>query len=316
VMASAGILAPRFLIPASGGVLLAAGFGIGAVARERRWVAVALAVVAAAMPLRASFDRLPPLLKPSPRDAGLDWIEANLPSGSRILETRAYADPGLRAQLLGVDPRRYETLFRSSAQGGLRLLAPHMDLVITGPEGGIRWSQDLRAVFKAEGVGSHGFVLKVPARRARPRYRRLTAQGLSLDASANRDGLVALLDGDRDTVWTSSRSVAPGDWIEVHLEKPQPIARLELWVGQRPSREPQLEILAIDADRNLNARFAVAARAPVERQPAAVGRPSQVFLLEPELVTGLRIRITDAAPEPWSLADLELFVRVPATPTP
>ena len=58
--------------------------------------------------------------------------------------------------------------------------------------------------------------------------------------------------------------------------------------------------------------LAVAAREPVARQLEA-GRPaSQLFLLNPQPVTGIRILVADAPPEPWSVAELEFSVRVPA----
>ena len=311
VMSSAGIVAPRFLIPASGAVCLAVGFGVRALSRGRALAALALALVAAAAPLGQSLDRVRPLLEPSPRDAALDWIERNLPTGSRILETRADAPSELRAQLIGADPRRYELLFRPASWGGLQLLAPHMDLVVAGPGGGVRWSQELRTVFRGEKDGKGLFELKVPVAGARPRYVRLEARGMAINASAQPASLAALLDRDPATIWSSSRSLMTGDWIEVAWAEPAPLARLELHIANQPSREPELRILTRGADGVYRPRAAIPAREPVAQQLAA-GRPaSQVFLLGPEPVSGLRLQVESAPAEPWALSELELSIRVP-----
>jgi hypothetical protein len=134
---------------------------------------------------------------------------------------------------------------------------------------------------------------------------------MAINASAQPASLAALLDRDPATIWSSSRSLMTGDWIEVAWAEPAPLARLELHIANQPSREPELRILTRGADGVYRPRAAIPAREPVAQQLAA-GRPaSQVFLLGPEPVSGLRLQVESAPAEPWALSELELSIRVP-----
>lgn len=310
VMSSAELIGTRFLIPVSGVVFLVAGLGIRVVSRGNALAATALALLAAIVPLRQSISRVQPLMQASPRDGALEWIEANLPAGARILETRPEALPKQRAQLIGADPRRYELLYRFPGQRGLQLLAEDVDLVITGPEARAGWSEELQPVFLAATDGEVLFQLKMARRDDRPRYRRMEVGALSLETSAGAARAGLLVDRDPTTAW-SSGPMKNGAWIEARWDRPRPLARVELWIANHPSREPDLEILTRGPDGSFHSRTVVPGREPLASQFAAGRRASQVFLLNPEPVSGLRIRIADGTGEPWLIAEMELSIRAP-----
>jgi len=309
IMSSAEIIAPRFLIPASGPLFLAAALAVKTVSRGRRAAATVIAMGLALFPARASTGLVASWLEPSPRDEALDWIVTHLPSGARILETRAEAVPELRAQTLGVDPRRYELLFRTIADGGLRLLAPHMDLVIAGPQGGPRWAGDLVSVFVGRRHGRPELQLLVPQPGARPRYAPVSLDRARLRVSRAGDTAAALTDDDRATAWTTPGPIEIGDAIEVELEAAVPLARITLWLANRPARQPELSVFTAGDRGPLEERRVVPGREPVPAQIAA-GRPvSQELLLQPRPVRVVRIVSTDQHVDPWSVAELELAVR-------
>lgn len=309
VMATAGLGHPRFLIPASGAIFLAAGLGVRALSRRRPLAALALTLVAAAIPFCQSQALVRPLLRTSPRDGALDWIESNLASGARILETREEALSERRAQLIGADPRRFEILFHFPGERGLQLLASQMDLVIVGAGPGTRWAEFLPVVYQGRRGGQVVFELRKPRCEDRHRYASLGVGTVRAEASTGRAGAAALVDGDPKTVWTSSRPMRVGDWIEMSWDTPQPLARIELSIAARPTQEPTLEILTSDEDGNFRRRTAISARETVDQQVAA-GRPvSQVFLLQPEPARAVRIRVANGARESWSLGEVELSVR-------
>lgn len=185
-----------------------------------------------------------------------------------------------------------------------------MDLVITGPGGGVRWSQDLRSVFKGQAGDQVLFELKAPRREARPRYTRFEGP-TTISGSGPPDSLRTLLDRDPDTVWSPTRPLARGDWVELAWIEPVPLARIELRIANRPDRNTSFRILTRGADGVYRLRTAIPAREPVQQQVAA-GRPmSQVFLIDPEPVSALRLDVEAAPAQAWVLSELELSVRVP-----
>ncbi|HWX23872.1 MAG TPA: glycosyltransferase family 39 protein, partial [Vicinamibacteria bacterium] len=113
VMSTPVLVFPRLILPAMGVIYALAGLPVEALARRHRTLAVLLALLAAAFPLRGSLRYVNLVARPSAADQALDWLVAHVPPGSRILETRPEgADPGREAgAMLGIDPARYEILY-------------------------------------------------------------------------------------------------------------------------------------------------------------------------------------------------------------
>jgi hypothetical protein len=314
VMSTAALVFPRLMLPAMGIVYLMAGASVGRLAGVSRVSAAAVAVASAGLALPASLGYVQLMRLPSAEDKALEWIEAHLPPGARILETRPDARPGGRpGSTIGIDPTRYEVLYLGTDEdkAGLRLLAPHMDLVLTGPGLGGRWGQALEPVYRAFGPeGAFVLQLKMPRMEARPRYVPLDPMSFNVSASHNPAALPALHDCDFTTAWTSGRPLLGGEWLEVQLDRPQRVGRVELHFVRPPEHYgPEVEVLVQDEGGRWVAPRVVRARPPIE-ELAALGKPlSEVLLIEPRLTRAVRLIQSGRRPEPWTIAELRIDVR-------
>ena len=93
-----------------------------------------LALLAVLPPLAGSAAYANIASRPWPADEALDWIEANVPAGARLLETREDAARGRGGALeIGVDSARHEllTLRPDKDRAAIARLIPHVDFVIT-----------------------------------------------------------------------------------------------------------------------------------------------------------------------------------------
>lgn len=312
VMASASLGYPRHILPVMGVLCLLAGVPLERLGRRSRLAALALAALAAASPLNSSVRYVRRVSHPSAQDKALDWIQTNLPPGSRILETRPDADFTRRAGAgLGIDPRTYELVTYTTRQDprGLCLLAPEMDLTITAPGRGRRWASGLRMVFGAINLeGEVVLALRAPEAAVRPAYLAVDLSAARLSASDDQEHLPELHDGDPATSWTS-RALLPERWLEIEFDRPVPVGRLELSFGDRPKGYgPELSVLTRGVGANYGTVWTVEARPPLLDQIAAGRAPGKVLLIQPQPVTGLRI--LQRGPQPLDVSELRVDARL------
>ncbi|MBI3932461.1 MAG: glycosyltransferase family 39 protein [Acidobacteria bacterium] len=121
-MATSEIRFDRHMVPSFGVVALLAGAAVDALARRRVALVAVAAAVTAFFPLAASVSYVRELARPGTRDLALDWVEANVQPGARILS----AVPGL-----GFDKTRYEVLEVPRKRKAARIQALHSDVVVT-----------------------------------------------------------------------------------------------------------------------------------------------------------------------------------------
>jgi hypothetical protein len=134
----------------------------------------------------------------------------------------------------------------------------------------------------------------------------LPIEASELRASRNAEALAALVDGNQGTAWDTGGPQQPGDFLEVRWPTPVRLGRVELVLGRRSAdRAGALQLLASPDGRAWTAVPFVAGRAAVADQ---VSRPaSQVLLLEPLEVRGLRLVLTGARRRAWAVAELRAW---------
>jgi hypothetical protein len=313
VMASGSLVFERYILPSSGVVYLVACVPLARLAKRAPRSALVAFAIAAAFPLATSVRFSRYVAQPSAEDRALDWIEAHVPAGARLLETRGAAQRGATAgAVLGLDRRRYERLFwpRGYGVAKLALLVPHFDYVITGRGRGGVWGAPLVTVFEGRQPG--GMVtlqIRVPRPETRPRYEAVAPRRLTLRASTGDHGLAALLDGDPATVWSSGRPLAAADWIEVTFDRPVSVGRVQAWLAPGSS-EPKLALTAsVDG-----VHYASIETVPGRPQWSEEQLPpfGQVLLCWPRTVRGLRLVPRAATDTPWVLTGLEVDARDPS----
>lgn len=314
VVAPAGMMFQRHLLPATGIFYLLAATPIEAIARRSRPLAIGIACLAAWGPLHAAADYSWRMSQPSGQDKALDWIAANVRPGSRILETRPDArGGGLPGAVLGIDPARYEavTLRSDEDRLGLRLAAPEMDLVITGPAGEARWAESLEPAFAASGpLGNVVLQLKRPRPEARSSASAIDL-GAARVAASHAAGVFALHDGDPASVWSPGTAMSGREWIQVVFEREVEVARLELLAGAPfGDSDPELHVLGSEDGREYEEIRVVSLRAPLARQNPAFGQKSQLLALARRPLRALRIEQRGVRSDAWSVAELLVY---PAT---
>lgn len=299
----------RYMVPVLGIAALLAARALAALPRRLAPIGVLLALVAAAPLLRESVSLDQHYGQPAARDRALDWIEAHVPPGSRILDT-------VPEERMGYDRHRIEVLSGEPQDGSLRrLLAQDVDFLLTGPGRGSRWGP-LETLYQAHGW-EQALVLQV--RRVPPAakrgYRRLSLAEARLSASANAGDLPALEDGDETTAWRTPGPRSSSDWVEVRFLLPERVGRLELAFGPDPGPRAwssNLRILEPAEGGAWQAVPAVNARPPLAGQVTAFRGASQVLLIPARPVEALRILQADTAPVPWEIAELKLDAVVDA----
>jgi hypothetical protein len=315
VMASGSLVFERYILPSSGVVYLVACVPLARLALRAPRSAIAVFLLAAAFPLMTSVRFSRYMAQPSAEDRALDWIVAHVPAGTRILETRGAAQRGATAgAVIGIDRRRYERHFfpRNYGAARLALLAPHFDYVITGRGRGGLWSAPLVTVFDGRRPGGQiALQIKVPRPETRPRYQTVDPRHLSIRASTGNEGVAALLDGDPRTSWTSGRGLTTADWLEITLDRPMPVGRLEVWLAPGSS-EPKLALsVSCDGTHFEGADSAPARPQWTEEQLAPYGH---VLLLVPRVARSLRLIPRAPTDSPWILTGLEVGLRDPLPP--
>jgi hypothetical protein len=316
-MSAATMIFPRHMAPAMGVVYLMAAAPLQRVFRWNRLAAVLLTGAALVPSARASYDAVKWFAGPSAADKALDWIQANVPPGARILETRPGTTIGGHpGAMIGIDPRRHELLFLRTdldrVGPRLSLLAPHMDVVVTEP-GDRQWMRGLKTVYAA--AGPHGNVVIELRRPIEEPARTFTLSDLAsarLKASENPAGLERLRDGDAATTWSTAGPMAGTEWLEITFDEARSVSSLELVLGAAPSRHaPELLVSTSVDGKTYEVVRAEEARPPVGEQQAASRRMSQEVVLDARPVRGVRIAQLGRRPEPWAVAELIVHEKRP-----
>ncbi len=305
VMASADLLYLRHALPSLFVVTLLAALPVQLVAARRPLLAACLALLAATPALRTSWNYVGNVSGALPRDRVLDWADAHLPAGAIVLDAR----PELG---LGFARERYEVIAADERRGPLdRLLAENVDAILTGPGLARRWGA-LVTLFPEDASNDPvALQLKAVPNARRARYTAIERAELRLRASHAAAQLPALLDDNPATTWTPGIPQAPGQWLQVAWATPLALARVELVLRARDRQAGDLRLWT-SADGSVFRRAPDAAtRGPVEEQLAFVRAPSQLLIVLPEPVLGLRLEIGSNGREPWEIAELRLERRAP-----
>lgn len=301
VMATADRRYERFLVPTAGTLAVVAGQAVAQLAGRAPRAAAALALVAAALPLQSSLSYVCAITPPSTMDRAVDWIEAHVPPGARVLTT---------VPDLGLDRERYEVLIPMQWEPEGRILSREADLVVTaGREEDAR--QGLRTLFASTSPDPHrgpAAQVRLPILLQRPQvpapYVAVPVVTSHLRASENTPGLSWVSDGRLDTLWQTEQQRG-SEWIEVDFGRSVRLARVELLLGERSSLYGRnLHLLVSDDRRDWRRLTVVAGRPPVEEQ-VGVAR-SQVLLVDPTEVRQLRIAQVGRRLRPWAIAELRI----------
>jgi hypothetical protein len=316
-MSAASMIFPRHMAPAMGVVYLMAAAPLQRVFGWNRLAAVALTAAALAPSALASRERVTWFVGPGAEDKALDWIEANVPAGSRILETRPGTTIGGHpGAMIGIDTRRQELLFlrTDTDRIGLGLLAPHMDVVVTEP-GERRWTRGLKTVYAV--TGPLGNVVLELRRPIEPPARAFTPVDLAtarLSASENVADLERIRDGAAATAWSTATAMAGTEWLEITFDVPRNVASVELVLAAAPSRHaPELQVSTSGDGKAYEVVRTVDARPSVAEQQTGGLRMSQEAVLDARPVRGVRIAQVGRRGEPWAVA--ELIVREKRPPS-
>ncbi len=303
VMASVDLLYLRHALPCLFVLALLAALPLQALAERRPWLAVLVALGAAALPLRTSWNYVGNVSGVLPRDRVLDWADAHLPAGAIVLDTR----PELG---LGFARERHEVIAADERRGPLdKLLAENVDAILTGPGLGRRWGP-LVTLFPPGSTGEPlALQLKTASAARRARYAAINLKQARLSASHDTARLARLVDADLATVWSPGIPQAPGQWLQVDLAAPAALARVELVLGVGRHYAADLRLWISADGREWRRTRDAFVRGPVEDQVASVRAPSQLLIVAPEEVRGLRLEIGSTGREPWELAELRLDVR-------
>lgn len=305
VMCTADWRYERHVLPALGLSAALAALPVARLHARRGALAALLAgALLCAWPLRTSWNYAANIAGELPRDRVLSWIEAHVPAGSVILDLRP--DVGL-----GLDRRRYEVLEAEERRSPLDpLLAAHVDYVVAGPGLSRRWGP-LETLWPA-GEREPPFQVKHVAERARPRYRPLAADEVVLSASEGQPLLATLRDGRLDTAWSTAGPQAVGQFLQADFARPVALGQVELWPGHPELGPFDLRLWASEDGRAWRRVPAASGRAALAAQANPRRPASELLLLEPRPVRGLRLAIGLPHERPWQVAEMRLQERVSA----
>ena len=304
VFSSADRRYERFLVPILGLLAVLAGEGVRRVSgRGRMWAGATLAA-ATIWPLAVSAAYVRNVTHPGTRDLALDWIEARLPEGARVLNG---------VEDLGLAPGRFEVLAPTGSVELDRILASSADLTVragvpVGLEGFDRvYLAEPRGPESGPGIG----IYRAPA-WLQARAVAVPLAQARLSGSSRAEDLPLLIDGRLETAWVAGDAQRPGEWIQVDLPEPVMLTRVELLLGPHPLRYGRNLHLLVSEDAASWTRVRVAAgRPPVEEQSLRGEGASQVLWIEPRRVRSLRIVQAGTADRRWGIAELRLAAERP-----
>jgi dolichyl-phosphate-mannose-protein mannosyltransferase len=290
----------RLMVPALGATAIVASLGFEALASRRARLAWALALGGALWPLADSIAYVRGIGVPDTRDRALDWIEAHMARGSRVLTNMPD---------LGLGAAGFEALAPTGSPDDDLTLALNADLVA--------WSGTDAAGFAGlapVAVFERGeprleapriALLTIPDER-RPRYREVGLATARVAASSDAADVAALTDGRIDTSWAGE--VDGHETVEIRLASPIRLGRIELLLGDHPQRFARSLVLEGTADGSSWRRLrAIDGRGPVREQMSQKSAsPSQVLIVDPVLVRGIRVEGWARRRHRWGLAEIRV----------
>jgi 4-amino-4-deoxy-L-arabinose transferase-like glycosyltransferase len=311
VMATQRFLFARHLLPSLAVPALLAGVAVEWMARAAaRRIAVppavlttGLGLLAAAVPFVHSAKYVRDIARPGTRDLALDWVEAHVPAGARVLST---------VERLGLDARRLEVTEVSRLGNADRPFTAEMHYVLATTAADAQAVDGLveRARFEPESEVS-GPVIRVLAVPASVRFphRLLALSPPMLRSSENPAELPSAVDGTIETLWRTEDPQRPGDWVAVTLPEPTVVSRVELLLGPHgrfAARELQVAVSEDGVSwRDVRSR---PARPAVDRQRPEAGPTSQVLVLAPGVKTRfLRLSLRRSGAHRWGIAELRVL---------
>jgi len=308
VLSTAEVRWVRLLVPAMGAAAVAAGIGFDALWQRFRVAAWALALGAALIPLVDSVAYVREVRRPGTRDRAVDWAEAHVTPGGRILATRSD---------LGFDRSRVEVLFTSGTEDHDRILARNVDAIV-GPVGSVDLLPNVVPAYVARAVnpeisGAPVGVIPV-AERFRDRYRPVPLEGAVLSASSGTESLSLATDGSLETHWKTDERGGEEEWVEVELQEAATVSRIELSLGRRPNRvgRRMRVLLSEDARQWSDARAAQGRPEPDAQIGAEDGKASQLLLFQPTRAKRIRVSAWSPPRQRWGFA--EIRIDAPAQP--
>jgi hypothetical protein len=262
---------------------------------------LAIGVLALAFPALESARFVLALEGPDTRDRAVDFVASSFPKGARIVTDV----PGL-----GFPRETLEILEVKALTPQSRTQILRGDGVVTIPPGPSFLS--LPTLFRVSPespfVGPDLVVLTVPEEE-RLKDVPVSLLGAVLSSSEGPADLEAVRDQRLDTEWTSPDAQRHGMWLDLVLQKPVRLVRVELalggfgeFAGKRLGLEGSLGTAGLGPITTLPGR------APVETQPRRPEGPSQELLLPtPLLLDHVRIDQLGASVRHWGIAELRLY---------
>jgi hypothetical protein len=306
VFSTADVRRVRFLIPALGALCVLAGKAASFAFARSRAAGAVCALLVLAPPLAVSVRYVAQISRPQVRDQAADWIALHVPPGSRVLTTLA-AD-------IGLDPTRYEVFRVDRLDERTWRQAQHMDVLVAAPS-------DDRALIKrltrlasldpeTPRAGARLVVLAVPENE-RPRYRVVSPPMVT--ASENPERATNLADGDLGTTWRTHANQDTRPWIEIAFPAPIELAAIEMQEGQADIRNQGRNVHVFVPEGTGWRRVQTwQARPDLNVQAGPTALRSQLLLVDPTVVTRLRLEQVAPYPAPWELAEIRLWSPVPS----
>lgn len=276
------------------------------------WGAASLTLV---LPLSTSVLYLRGLAPPSPRDLAVDWTEAHLQGGARILNA---------VHELGLDRSRFEVVQETGVPGLDRLIARQSDLVIwrgyTGapiegfdtvwksgrphdPGGAFGESPEMSLRSMGQPI-----VLLRPSPLLRSTYAPISLEGSTVAATSNAQTAAFAVDSRMDTLWSTQGPQRPHDAFQILLPRHVRLGRVELLLGDRMQRYGRAVRISVTEDGSIWKTVPSAnARPPVEEQ---LGRASQLIVFEPVWTRGVRVEAGAFAERAFGFAEIRLDLLV------
>jgi hypothetical protein len=289
----------RLLLPALGALAVVAGLGFETAASRWPRTVWALALLAALWPCADSIAYVRDVSQPDTRDRALDWIEAHLPRGARVLTNMP--DLGLAAA-------GFDAVPTTGVAHDDRVLARNVDLTALDPGAGGIAGLGLVASFDPTEARKQAPRIELGSvpEPERPRYREAAIARVSAGVEPHAVDAPSLADPSLDTEWTSE--VDQEQRLQVDLAEPVCVGRVELLLGTHPQRFARSLALAATLDGVSWIHVHVAdGRGPVRDQVARRDpSPSQVMVFEPIRARGLRIEGSSRRSHRWGLAGIRV----------
>jgi 4-amino-4-deoxy-L-arabinose transferase-like glycosyltransferase len=295
--------ATRQMVPSLAVLVLLIGLFTAEARRRLGIVAAGLISGLALMPpLWASVAYVQNLATPGTRDRVVGWLGANVAVGSVVATT---------LEDLGIDEGRFVALRIKRAT---RYYWPQIvaaDVLVSHPEAEGPVISDLPLLYEAQPQNRFSgppLTVRAIPDRLRPRFERLSLEGVRLAASTGAAQAGKMVDGRTETAWQSARPQRRGDWVEVALREDAVIGRIELDLGTR-ARAAAKAVTVWASDDGESWR-------PVHAFWGPSSSPLiQLIVLDPVRTRHLRLILDASSGSRWWIAELRLDrVAVPAAP--